>query len=92
MCPTGLTAAFYLSINGIRVNVYEASDRLWGAEYYLSRGQRDKADELINWVTNHAQRSGVFSEQINPYTGEAPQSVVIIHGFPGTELSFFKRW
>ncbi len=44
---------------------------LWGAEYYLSRGQRDKADELINWVTNHAQRSGVFSEQINPYTGEA---------------------
>ncbi len=28
--PTGLTAAFYLSINGIRVNVYEASDRPGG--------------------------------------------------------------
>ncbi len=44
---------------------------LWGAEYYASRGMRDKAEELINWVTNHHQQSGVFSEQINPYTGEA---------------------
>ena len=47
---------------------------LWAADYYHSIGEKDKALELINWVINHSQSSGVLSEQINPYNGE-PLSV-----------------
>ncbi len=42
---------------------------LWGADYYTSLGKMDESRNLINWVVDHAQPSGVFSEQINPYDG-----------------------
>ncbi len=47
---------------------------LWLADYLDQIGNKEKALENINWVINHAQPSGVFSEQINPYNGQ-PQSV-----------------
>ena len=43
---------------------------LWGANYYIARGQMDRAKELIDWVAGHSQQTEVFSEQINPYSGE----------------------
>jgi glucoamylase len=47
---------------------------LWMARYYMRIGDMEKAWSLIEWVKSHRQISGVFSEQINPYTG-APHSV-----------------
>ena len=47
---------------------------LWMARYYMRFGDFEKAWNLIQWVKSHRQRSGIFSEQINPYTGE-PLSV-----------------
>lgn len=43
---------------------------LWGADYYTALNRMDDGLNLINWVVNHAQPSGVFSEQINPYDGK----------------------
>lgn len=43
---------------------------LWGADYYSSLGRMDESKNLIDWVVDHAQPSGVFSEQINPYDGK----------------------
>jgi Glucoamylase and related glycosyl hydrolases len=47
---------------------------LWAAQYFLDIGYVDKAIELIKWVTDHAQSSGILSEQLNPYDG-SPLSV-----------------
>lgn len=44
---------------------------LWAAEYFISKGQKERAMEYVNWVVDHRQPSGVFSEQVNPYTGDA---------------------
>jgi GH15 family glucan-1,4-alpha-glucosidase len=40
---------------------------LWAARYFLKIKEREKAMNLIKWVLDHKQRSGVLSEQINPY-------------------------
>ncbi|KAA8922793.1 glycoside hydrolase family 15 protein [Thermoplasma sp.] len=47
---------------------------LWMARYYMRFGDFEKAWNLIQWVKSHRQKSGIFSEQINPYNGE-PLSV-----------------
>ncbi|MGE9811136.1 glycoside hydrolase family 15 protein [Ferroplasma acidiphilum] len=47
---------------------------LWMARYYIRIGNLEKSWSLIEWVKSHRQKSGIFSEQINPYTGE-PHSV-----------------
>ncbi len=47
---------------------------LWASRYYIYTGNCDKGLSLIKWVLNHSQRSGVLSEQINPYDG-GPVSV-----------------
>jgi GH15 family glucan-1,4-alpha-glucosidase len=47
---------------------------LWMARYYIKIGDMEKSWSLIEWVKSHRQKSGIFSEQINPYTGE-PHSV-----------------
>ncbi len=47
---------------------------LWMARYYIRNGDMEKSWSLIEWVKSHRQKSGIFSEQINPYTGE-PHSV-----------------
>lgn len=39
---------------------------LWHAQYLLERGERDKADDIIAWVCQHALKSGVLSEQVFP--------------------------
>ncbi|PIP67811.1 MAG: glycoside hydrolase family 15 [Candidatus Omnitrophica bacterium CG22_combo_CG10-13_8_21_14_all_43_16] len=47
---------------------------LWLAQYYIararSRGELDKSLSIMQWVKNHALRSGCLAEQVNPYTNE----------------------
>lgn len=47
---------------------------LWMAQYYVSRGNTDKARHYMQWAMSKTLPSGVFSEQINPTTSE-PASV-----------------
>ncbi|MGC8662829.1 MAG: glycoside hydrolase family 15 protein [Thermoplasmata archaeon] len=47
---------------------------LWAAQYYIMNNNIGRASDLINWVYKHAQRSGILSEQLNPYDG-SPLSV-----------------
>ena len=41
---------------------------------HMRIGDMERAWSLIEWVKSHRQKSGILSEQINPYTGE-PHSV-----------------
>ncbi len=43
---------------------------LWLALYYLEVGNRDKAKELYDWVTNHSDSNGFLAEQIDKDTGK----------------------
>ncbi|AAT44077.1 glycoside hydrolase family 15 protein [Picrophilus oshimae] len=43
---------------------------LWLADYYIMAGNTGRALELINWVVQHSEESGILSEQINPDNGE----------------------
>ena len=47
---------------------------LWMARYFMKAGDLERGWSLIEWVKSHRQKSGIFSEQINPYTGQ-PHSV-----------------
>lgn len=47
---------------------------LWMARYFMKTGDLERGLSLIEWVKSHRQKSGIFSEQINPYTGQ-PHSV-----------------
>lgn len=47
---------------------------LWMAQYYVSRGNVDRARHYMDWALSKARPSGVFSEQINPSNSE-PASV-----------------
>ncbi len=47
---------------------------LWLADYYIKIKNFDKARDLISWVVNHSEASGILSEQIDPITGQ-PLSV-----------------
>ncbi len=47
---------------------------LWASRYFAMVGDRERSISLLKWVTDHAQRSGVLPEQINPYDG-SPLSV-----------------
>ena len=40
---------------------------LWAARYFVKTGEMDKAMNMIKWVIDHKQKSGVLSEQVNPY-------------------------
>ncbi|MEL9914915.1 MAG: glycoside hydrolase family 15 protein [Thermoplasmatales archaeon] len=40
---------------------------LWASRYFLKIGEKERAMELIKWVLDHSQKSGMLSEQINPY-------------------------
>lgn len=48
---------------------------LWLAQYYILAANDTKSlkdsEELLRWAADRALPSGVFSEQVNPYTGEA---------------------
>lgn len=51
---------------------------LWYAKWLIAKAERksdlSEALSLINWAADHALSSGVFAEQVHPYTGE-PLSV-----------------
>jgi GH15 family glucan-1,4-alpha-glucosidase len=51
---------------------------LWLARWYIATAQTlkdlTKALNLLNWATQHASKSGMLAEQINPHTGN-PLSV-----------------
>jgi len=47
---------------------------LWASRYFALIGNKERSISLLKWVTEHAQRSGVLPEQINPYDG-SPLSV-----------------
>lgn len=47
---------------------------LWMSQYYIRRGQLDKAKKYIDWTLSLALPSGMLSEQVHPKTG-APLGV-----------------
>ncbi len=47
---------------------------LWASRYFAMVGDQNKSLSILKWVTDHAQKSGVLPEQINPYDG-SPLSV-----------------
>ncbi len=47
---------------------------LWYAQYYVRKGDQKKAREIVKWVMDHAQPSGVLSEQVDSQSG-APVGV-----------------
>jgi len=47
---------------------------LWASRYFNMVGESDKAFELLKWVIDHSQHSGILPEQVNPYDG-TPLSV-----------------
>lgn len=47
---------------------------LWVAQYHIALGQLEKAEEILEWVADHALPSGCLAEQLDPRTGE-PLSV-----------------
>jgi alpha,alpha-trehalase len=42
----------------------------WLIESYAAAGMLDKAEELMRRTLNYANDLGLFSEEIDPYTGE----------------------
>ena len=42
---------------------------LWLALYYIEAGNIDRARELYDWVTEHADDKGFLAEQIDKDTG-----------------------
>ncbi len=72
---------------------------LWGAlgRIFLAddRGQFTRPREILQWVCDHAQPSGVLAEQVHPYTG-APMSVAPLtwsHAtFVETVLAYCERF
>lgn len=44
---------------------------LWLAQYYISLGKRNEAQDLVSWAMARAQQSGALSEQFDPETGFA---------------------
>ncbi|KKU81740.1 MAG: Glycoside hydrolase 15-related protein [Parcubacteria group bacterium GW2011_GWA1_47_8] len=47
---------------------------LWLAQYYIARAKKEadfeQAKKWLTWATEHASPSGMFPEQLHPYTGE----------------------
>ena len=43
---------------------------LWLAEYYIARGELDRALSILVDIAGYARSSGVLSEQIDPVTGD----------------------
>jgi GH15 family glucan-1,4-alpha-glucosidase len=71
---------------------------LWYAEYLIlnAKGKDDlkKAEEILVWVTNHASPSGILSEQLDPYSGNALSASPLIWShaaFVTTVLLFIER-
>ncbi len=42
----------------------------WLAQYYFDQGNAARAHEIMRWSMTKTTESGVFSEQINPFTSE----------------------
>lgn len=43
---------------------------LWMAQYYLETGQTEKAKQTLVWVRDHSAETNIFSEQVDPLTGD----------------------
>ncbi|RMD46553.1 MAG: glycoside hydrolase family 15 protein [Aquificota bacterium] len=48
---------------------------MWLADWYIEKGDFQKALELLKWVVDRQSQAGLLAEQYNPYTGE-PLSVI----------------
>ena len=48
---------------------------MWLADWYIEKGDFEKALELLKWVVERQSEAGLLAEQYNPHTGE-PLSVV----------------
>ncbi|HEY8999090.1 MAG TPA: glycoside hydrolase family 15 protein [Candidatus Saccharimonadales bacterium] len=42
---------------------------LWMSQYYIRKGQLDRARKYVEWTLEHAMPSGMLSEQVNPSNG-----------------------
>jgi len=47
---------------------------LWLAQYYIARAKKESdfapVHQWLEWAVRHTTQSGVFSEQLHPYSGE----------------------
>ena len=59
----------YLDDNYMGGNTWIISS-LWLAMYYIKIGNKQRATELYNWATNHADDKGFLPEQIDINTGK----------------------
>ena len=68
---------------------------LWMAQYEIARAQTkedlEKALKILSWVADHALRSGVLAEQINPQTDE-PISVAPLTWSHGTFIAAVQEY
>jgi len=58
----------YLSVSKNHGNPWFIST-LWIAQYWLLRAEPEKAKRYIEWSINHADKTGLMSEQADPYSG-----------------------
>ena len=64
---------YYRTVSGVQGNPWFITT-LWQTQYAIAKAANDQDLDSVradlNWVEHHALRSGILSEQLNPYTGE----------------------
>jgi GH15 family glucan-1,4-alpha-glucosidase len=64
---------YFLRSTGVPGNPWIITS-LWLAQYYVALAKKESdfapAHEWIAWATKHASSAGLFSEQLDPYSGE----------------------
>lgn len=59
----------YCRENGLPPNHWIITS-LWLAQYHTELGETDEAKRILLWVKDHASKTGIMSEQLNPQNGE----------------------
>ena len=64
---------YFRNVTGVPGNPWIITT-LWLAQYYIARAKKDAdfapVHRWIEWAVKHAGSSGLFSEQLHPYSGE----------------------
>ena len=71
---------------------------MWLAQYYIAKAKTEddmmEVKKLLGWVVDHAQTSGILSEQLNPHTGEQLSASPLIWShaeFVTTVISYLEK-
>ncbi|MDO4871985.1 MAG: glycoside hydrolase family 15 protein [bacterium] len=55
----------YYHFGDYEANIWPIAS-LWRAEFYLARAEKQKAEEILDWVANRSSSTGILPEQIDP--------------------------